>query len=387
MHDRITSNVCTSLRIALASPLGFKIPILNLELIQEYPTVFESGNIKEASYVLDAFLKHQLCISDSEMPVVATDTLYLVALARSLKLDLFQDLHDSSSAGSKRPDGILMKNGALLMKLEAKDSALKLDAARVELVEKLAMDAIKLFPKGQDSVVGIVTSPTVFKLYLISQNAEGNFMTNNDPIVYLVDDMADRVTFLVDIFKIGKWIASVQEPNETFHLIPNKIKKTPNGHSVCWYNDGLKKTYNMEKTSEEALERIATVLGFDLPHIEKGSRVIDNVFLIKSVGDTLPNALKKRTVEKRAVFKDLVKLQVFQGLEELHSKGFAHCDLHIGNVFAIENWVFLDDLEYLTLNDDAPPKKNYPFSLESGMTAIDVDAKQYELFLVDLIAL
>lgn len=388
MGDRINANVCKSLEESLMSPLGFKIPIMDSRLIEQYDGVFERGNIREAPYLLDSFLQHQLCISDSEMPVVATDTLYLTALARSLKLDLLQDLHDSSSSAMKRPDGIVMKNGALLIKLEAKDAAVKLDVARRELVDKLAKDAVMLFPKGERSVVGIVTSPTVIKLYLISQAADGNFTTNNTPKVYQVDDMPDRVEFLQDIFRIGKWIASVEEPNQTFHLIPNKIVKTPNGHTVFWCSDGLKKTYNILKTSDEALNRIATVLGFDLPHIEKGTRETQNVFLIKSVGETLPNALRKyKTPEERTVFKALVKSQVSLGLQELHGKGFAHCDLHVGNVFVKDTWVFLDDLEYLSPKDGPPAKKEYNFELWSGMKAIDVDVKQFEIFVSDLISL
>ena len=110
--------------------------------------------------------------------------------------------------------------------------------------------------------------------------------------------------------------------------------------------------------------------------------------MIQSVGDTLQNALRKCTDrEERVKFKESVKLQVLQGLQELHSRGFAYCDLHVGNVFVIEDWVFLDDLEYLTPIDDSPPTKRYSFRLSSGMKAREVDVKQYEAFVSDLIAL
>lgn len=388
MGDRIQSNSCKSLEEALRSPLNFKIPISNSKLIADFPDVFERGNILEAPYALDMFLQHQLCLSDSEVPVTATDTLYLVALARSLKLDLLQDLHDSSSSGSKRPDGIMMKNGALLIKVEAKDLASKLEVAKSELVEKLAKGAIMLFPKGEKSIVGLVTSPSVFKMYLISQKADGHFFTSDNPKVYQVDAIQDRVKFLQDLFKIGRWIASVEGPNQLFHLVPNKTMKTPNEHTVLWCDDGLRKTYNREKITLESLDLIETVLKLELPHIEKGKRESKYTFLIESVGETLPNALRRYVSrDERMRFKELVKTQVHEGLLELHGKGFAHCDLHINNVFVIGEWVFLDDLEYLTPVNGSPPLKEYKFQLTKAIKAVDVDFLQFEAFVNDLIDL
>jgi RIO-like serine/threonine protein kinase len=112
-------------------------------------------------------------------------------------------------------------------------------------------------------------------------------------------------------------------------------------------------------------------------------------FLIKSVGETVRNALLLyESTETRLQFKEQVKDQVLLALQELHAHGYAHCDLHIDNVFVIGDWIFLDDLEYLTQIDDKPPEKNYhSIKLLSDMKAGDIDNLQYDAFVLDLIDL
>ena len=200
-----------------------------------------------------------------------------------------------------------------------------------------------------------------------------------------MSDMNDRVSFLVYIFKIIRWLNSIAGPVEEFHLVPNVRLKTNNNHHITWRYDGLFKEFDKNR-SDISFQNIQDLYGRNFPHIEYGVVDIDNKsIIITKIGYKLTTA----NLLKFGLNKDMIKKQVQLGLDELHSALLAHCDLSLNNVFIDSNGVvFLVDLEYLTSITDPPPIKNHrlPFGTakESIKTCLDLDKAQNIKFFQDI---
>jgi hypothetical protein len=70
---------------------------------------------------------------------------------------IHRDQAHSSSVPRTRPDAAICKNGAVVLKHEAKAVANDLDEAEEDLVDKLFPEALKQFPQGSEEILGIIT--------------------------------------------------------------------------------------------------------------------------------------------------------------------------------------------------------------------------------------
>ncbi|KAG9411156.1 hypothetical protein AC1031_016804 [Aphanomyces cochlioides] len=193
---------------------------------------------------------------------------------------------------------------------------------------------------------------------------------------YNVKDANHRRDFVVDLFKILKWVFSIQEPNAFMHLVPHVRTATRNGHYVTWLKTGLVK--ELKAGAEINMELIQRIYSTDLQHVERGICNHNSVTII-SIGRPLRNALIDFE-GKRQLIIDGVK----KALEELHSIGVAHCNVRAANVFVLLSVrrVILGDLEYCRLLDAPPP--NVKRMHESCKTALELDNYQFGRFVDEL---
>ncbi len=77
--------------------------------------------------------------------------------------------------------------------------------------------------------------------------------------------------------------------------------------------------------------------------------------------------------------REAVFQQVCQGVKELHSIGFAHCDICVENVFVDDdNTIFLGDLEYCR-RCGAPPPTHTARADSSAKSAEELDLIQLKV--------
>jgi hypothetical protein len=348
------------------------------------PAEFTEFVVGRAEYGadLDAYLNYHLISASSEQSVVALDSNWVSALSLCLGLTVFQNQTSHSSAGTLRPDFTIYKSGALVMRVEEKADSRDLPSAKNELVDKLSDDAIHLFPFNQDRVLGLAISSFRVEMYFIAWNyAEGRFSLSELVQAYITSSLEGRVKFVVDLFKIARWMAAINKPNKSFHLIPNQWIGTDNHHRVMWVKDGLLKQLNRRKVSEDQLDKMVHVMSQKLDHVECGelSSADKRIILIKTVGVRVEDFFRDVAQNMRIHFKNKLLQDVQLGLDELHSIGYAHCDLCIKNVFydAKNCRFFLDDLEYVTDCDSSPPLKAYRTS-RTPQNARELDEFEFD---------
>ena len=349
-------------------PLGFKIPVLTQSYVNSFPDVFVLAECEYGSYV-DTWLQHGRGDLISETAVVALDYMWQHTIQILCKVNLYFNQCDESSQIRLRPDFVAMSvESMLVMKGEAKASSLDLSVAMGGLIKKLHSRAHKLFPQGCNSIPGIVTSNSKACLRVISYSSKQ--FEQRHVKVYNLLSLMDRVDFIVDIFNICRWIASQVNPQEPFHLVPGIRMKTRNNNHVIWMEDGIEKEFSASRAVP--LETIAAIYSHKLPNIEHG-RVDLKKIIITRIGATLPVALATRRLDKLAAFE-----QVKRGVEQLHSIGYAHCDICIDNIFVDDdNIVFVGDLEYCC-PIDGPPPVGIKRSSECAHTAGQLDEIQLE---------
>lgn len=94
----------------------------------------------------------------------------------------------------------------------------------------------------------------------------------------------NRVSFLVDLFKVCRWLAAVNGPNSDFHLVPNVRVKTRNDHHITWTKAGILKEFDHTRDMTEAVKRIGQVYEKKLRHVEHGMVRNDRSIIITRVG-------------------------------------------------------------------------------------------------------
>jgi hypothetical protein len=305
---------------------------------------------------------------------------------------VFQNQHDSSSVGVKRPDTVIEVRGALVLKGEAKYEVADISQASEELIEKLHPIAFKVFPAGQTRVLGVASTYGVIQLHFIDYDGIRRKYSSELFSQYNASMLHERVRFLVDLFKLMRWMCCVSGPNANFHLLPGIRRKTRNGHHVTWIRDGLLKEYNHRRHFTAQLSYINKVYTHrpQLPHVEYGYVNNDPNLPNSCVVTRIGNKLTTSTMARLHVGKEMVIAQVQSGLDELHNIGLAHCDLCIENVYIDDDGtVFLDDLEYLTPIENAPPHiTRIPYGTDQSIvtTALILDELQYQTFLNNVIS-
>jgi len=364
--------------MALHDPLPFKIPITSFAMVSKYPRVFEVGNAEYGSCV-DTWLEHKLLSYTSEQAVVALDTMWQIVLKKMCFADILLDEHDVSSRARLRPDFTVMRNGMLVMKGEAKASLHDMNSASAELVSKFHDTAYKLFPDDCNSIPGVLSCNEAVSIHSISYDCFTGQFVEKEINSYDVTDLGGRVNFIVDVFKISCWICSQIARTEIFHLVPDVRTKTSNGHHITLNKDGILKEFHHDCLRGIPLGIIKHIYESKLPNVEQGVTNCKTITITR-VGSMLRNAIKAQKLNKTDVFE-----QIQNGVLQLHSIGYAHCDICVDNCFVDREGVFLGDLEYCRPKDDAPPLGINREDLRAA-TAAELDAYQLGLLQDELAA-
>ena len=329
--------------------LPFKIPITNPDTCIANPDFFERGNA-EYGETIDVWLRFKLTNYASETSVVAVDNLWIVVMKDLCNVDILIDEHDASSMPRIRPDFTAAYNSMLVMKGEAKASAIKMVAAADDLITKFHPTAYLMFPAGCKSIPAVTTSNERIDLYSLAYN--GVQFTMKLERSYNMSQMLERVFFVRDLFNIMRWIVSQSRPRELFHLFPGVRTHTRNGHYVTFTGVGILKEFDHSKLAMIDMEVIQSIYDLKLPNVEHGKANHVSVS-ISRVGVRLKDVFHKRKMDKEFVLE-----QVELAVQQLHSHGFAHCDICIDNLFVdtdAEAKVFIGDLEFCRRVGDAPP--------------------------------
>ena len=356
----------------LSSPLPFKIPVFGSMYVNQFPDIFEIG-VAEYGPSVDTWLHHRVQNYTSEMSVAILDGNWQNVLKSLTGVAILLDEHDLSSQPRLRPDFTAMYDKILVMKGEAKATLFDMmSSAADELVSKFHTTAYRLFPEGSRSIPAITSCNEAIALYSISYFQ--NFISQKIKH-YDVTEIKGRVAFIVDVFKIVVWILSQKNPIEGFHLTPSVRTKTRNGHHVTLLQTGILKEFDSHKVQNINMNLIRAIYELRLPNIEHGTTNCNSITITR-VGSKLVDAFRVRGMDTADIFK-----QVQMGINQLHSNGFAHCDICVDNIFvdSIENGggVFLGDLEYCHRTDDAPPR-DIRRADERARTAQELDLYQLE---------
>ncbi len=203
---------------------------------------------------------------------------------------------------------------------------------------------------------------------------------------YKVRDLSDRVSFLVDLMKVCRWMASITGSNSNFHLIPDVRSRTNNDHHITWTVEGIYKEFDHRRDMSQAVMYIDQVYTHVPPllHVEYGRVIDSHSIMISRIG----NRLTRSNMTKLGLTTVMVIAQVLLGLQELHNIGLAHCDVSVNNVFIDDGGVvFLNDLEYLTpINDPVPHYTRLPVGVTADQVqnARHLDELQFQLFSADV---
>jgi hypothetical protein len=375
----LANHRASDFRSCILEELPFKIPVDYPDLLRAFPDHFEAGKWK-ASIAIAAYVYKDVS-GDSEQSVISRDDSWMAILQAAISgISIYRDKLHSSSRPYLRPEATICRNNVLVLKYEAKYANTDLDIAEDELIKKFAPDASSVFPLGCNFVIGITSSIQFTKIHSISYNAHSFKFEVSTLRVHDVSNIAGRVDFIVDFFKLLRWIASVERPNAGFHLIPGVRQKTPNGHFITWTALGLLKEFNATVT-QKVISHIRKVYSKHLDHVEWGV-VNDDTrsVIITRVGIRIQCAIGDGLISRQRVFQD-IRL----ALDELHGIGYAHCDVALRNIFFDKSTgtAFLNDLEYLTRLTRPPPITiNNPMGLN---TALALDESQYNILKLELL--
>lgn len=182
---------------------------------------------------------------------------------------MLRDQKDESSEISLRPDCSLTWKGALFLKAETKFSDENIHIAVDELTSKFSKDAYVVFPFGCQSVIGIGSSLNIMQMHIIYYDNTSQEFKQKILKSYTVSNCSGRVEFLVDLFKVMRWVVTIDGPTSSFHLVPNVRTKTTNGHHVTWVREGLLKEFKRSKNMS-FLSLLANVYKQKCDHLEWG---------------------------------------------------------------------------------------------------------------------
>jgi len=371
VKELLTSHSVTDFRDCILDELPFKIPVDFSIILEKFPAIFEAGSWKGTPALIAYICKDT--VGDSEQTVISRDDSWMCIIEAAVSgISTYRDKNHSSSRPYLRPDATVCRNMALVLKYEAKYLNDELATAEKELTEKFSPDASSVFPQGCNFVIGITSSIKFTIIHSITYNAQAHTFETSTLRIHDVSGMDGRVDFIVDVFKLLRWIASVERPNIGFHLFPGVRQKTTNGHYITWNASGLLKEFSRD-VSRKAVSRIRKVLNSKLPHVEWGVVNDDKrSIIIQRVGIRIQVAIGQGLITKTKVLEG-----VRAALDELHELGYAHCDIALRNIYFDRSTktAFLDDLEYLTRITHPPPMTIH--NTEGCSTSLELDERQY----------
>jgi len=383
MHERILLHQydgdSSDLAKFITGPVPFKIVVTSEEFVDKFPDVFELG-LPEYSHSVDVFMRHEL-IGDSEVTTVVQDSNWILILQRMLSsvnygvVRVILDKYDESSTITKRPDTVIMFRQAHILKNEATATVEKMIEAdnNCNLSRNFAPMAYLTFPKNR-SVIGILSSPQYIQLKEITYN-HSSYQYKESPLAsFALDSKDGLICFIKAIFNIARYMISVTGPFSTFHLVPNMLMETDNGHNVVWEREGLRKTLHALHRKEALLKYL---YASNLANVEWGVVETPKKTLITRIGHKLVISLLNGLITAEKAIADITA-----GVKQMHDIGIAHTDLKMDNVFVDAGVAFIGDLEYITELDTVMVK---PFRVISSdnhqpdtMTAEELDNKQLE---------
>jgi hypothetical protein len=379
MKTVVQNHPSTSLDEALTSELPFKIAVSDQRWVDHFPNTLCLGRA-EYDYNVDQWLVRS-CTFPSETAVTSLDQMWIGILHKCLGgVALYLNQHDPSSAVRIRQDTTLMKDGALLLKGEAKRDETEMESAKQQLLDSFFEGALACFPRSYQGVVGVTTCSTAASIYRIRWS-DGRFSLQLHRHYNLHVGPSERLCFIVDIFKIARWMVTVDAPVSNFHMVPSVRRATRNGHHVTWCHRGILKEYHNPR--EHVIHRILEVYAHRLQHVEWGEAVPNNsnAVLITRVAVRLKDALAAGQITQDDAIEH-VRLAV----GELHGVGYAHCDIVVENVFVDHGVAFLDDLEYLTpLADKAPLNARWDPARYPNLTAEGLDVQLLGSFTAEVL--
>jgi hypothetical protein len=264
------------------------------------------------------------------------------------------------------------------------------DLNEIELIDRLAPDAHLQFPRGSDEILGLCISTRASRVYRIKYHPGDGTYSAISLVSFGFSTLQNRVDFLVFLAKYFRWVASVRGPTVAFHLVPGIRKQTPNGHHVTYTVDAsgracILKEFKLD--TDIPLHHMAIVFQAKLQNVEWGrvkNPLARTVELVR-VGFTLKQALRDRLISADGVIQN-----IRDALDQLHSIGFAHCDVKVNNVFVdreAPHAAFLADLEFLRLLNDPPPNSiRIPRGFHPS-TALELDEAQFTRFCSDVMLL
>jgi hypothetical protein len=387
--DALAAHRCPELSTALNSPLQFRIPTVNKELVSRYGDTFQLAD-SEYKYVLEEKMRGvSVGGGDSETTVVIDNGgwLKLIILSFSGGIVTYFNDKDASSVVRLRPEVVLYRNGAMFMKIEQKASQHDLMIAREELVDKLSNDACRVFPRGAGSMIGLASAGKLIDLVAITHVRHRVFECQLQA-QFNVESLEGRVKFLVSLVKLLRYVVTVDGPNSSFHLVPGIRRKTPTRHHITWIREGLLKEFR-HLQSPQQMEWIKSIYDAKLDHVEFGEiQDFRGVTLVQRIGRTLKDCIRDNTVSKQAAYD-----QIEMGIRELHAVGFAHCDICVSNCFVDDvngptPVVFLVDLEYVRPVDMPSPPHPHNSRLPLGTvlppTAEELDRLQLQTIRLEI---
>ena len=366
-----------SLDDALTRELDFKIPVAYKNNYQATLNVYPDAEryLKIEHSWDDEFKLYEWILRTktllSERDVIYRDVYWIEALRAFLNFFCYSDMSDITSPYSKkRPDSIFTYNNCQFLRYEAKLSHTQIEEAETQIKDSFFPDSFNSFPEGAKSIIGIVSTATTINIYLI--DAEKVRFDKHNPQIFNANEYKlklyksftvttcdERLLFFIEMLKILRWVSAIKGPNGHFHLTPNEIVKTPNGHTVQWVNGCIIKTFNMDKTNQEQLDRMKEVYAKNLFNIEWGEFCFNKTHIVKitRIGTPLMILLSKKKIKP-----DEALRQIDNGIAQLLELGYVHCDLKLSNIYARYEGeerdgltVFLGDLEYLSNPDEPAP--------------------------------
>jgi hypothetical protein len=315
-------------------------------------------------------------MGSSEYTTSSETQLWLAALVGCVGGVLYRDQHEGS-----RPDAVVMVGGAVALRVEEKYAEHQLDKAVTELTAKMPAESRALLPSGTSGFPGMAVS--VSQCRLMHVEFSGGSWRSVHVRTYNLGDMDDRVSFLVAVFQIARWMVGITGPASGASapgLPPGVRQRTRNGHWVTWCAEGLLKRFSRIVGGDQ-LQRIASVYSAKMDYIERGRRVNGRSVCIWTVGVPIRGMNPRASSER-------VMHDVHAALQELHSAGWAHCDVCVDNVFWVQSVgrFVLGDLEFVTPASESPPRVRRCPENRLG-TALELDAWQLEGFSEELVSL
>lgn len=118
------------------------------------------------------------------------------------------------------PDVVISVWNALTLLVETKPSEAEIEDAATELYTKLHSRAFGSFPEGHSSIPAVTSCPTLLRLHAISFDEASRRFSQKILKSYRVDSPRGRQDFLVDLFKVLRWMVAVTRPSERLHMVP-----------------------------------------------------------------------------------------------------------------------------------------------------------------------